>query len=755
VPGHGALPALPGGAWQPVLYRDRPLGGRDIAVLVPTNDDGLRVRSALARLGVRSAFAGSDDVYRTREAIELTRLLRALNDPRRAEIARASLAGPLFLGLHAAGGRVCPDVTDWDSRLGELFRWRALWEESGIGAVIRGLLYEGRAAPRLLCDRFGERRVTNYLHLAELLQDHEATAGSSVQQTLEHLESLVRRPRQAGDAAPRLEADEEAVRIVTVHGAKGLQYPIVFCPFVWDARARGGGTGIEQNGVLYHDRERGGQAVLELGPGIHGAALEAAEREQMSERARHLYVALTRAEERCHLLWVDARGLAESALARLLGEGEGSPVDWQDSERVWERLAAETARAIRYDRCSSFARAFAPTSVIFPPSTRLSPRGAPAERELSEEEEGGEATAPVSAHRRREASSGSLAKPPSFGRRLERPWRVSSYSSLAALLDDPGLRLAGGEDIEALPDRDASYSGAASATPRAPPVAGSAPAARISGEGLSLGTGDGHDDPLPPGAGTGTCLHAILERLELTDPIPAQEPLVREAVIEHGLEERVVPHVCGLLERVVRTPLPSHWSPVSLDQVPPSHRVAELAFHVAAPGKRRPGRESNQPGSVYEGTRGRSGNLFETVASVVHRHGYPGGEALRGAPGGFVLCGFLKGYIDLLYEHGGHYFIVDYKSHLLAGGPQSYSPERLRDLVFDRHYTWQYLIYTLAIHRYLARRLAGYDYERHFGGVQYLFLRGMTGSGGGDGVFFERPAFGVIHDLDAALGGRA
>jgi exodeoxyribonuclease V beta subunit len=112
----------------------------------------------------------------------------------------------------------------------------------------------------------------------------------------------------------------------------------------------------------------------------------------------------------------------------------------------------------------------------------------------------------------------------------------------------------------------------------------------------------------------------------------------------------------------------------------------------------------------------------------------------------------LTGIIDLVFEHQQKFYIVDYKSNFLGGDLQDYRPDRLRQAVLDRRYDLQYLLYTVALHRYLRQRLKDYQYRRHFGGVYYLFLRGMRPQLGPDsGVFHDLPDETLINWLDSGL----
>ncbi|MGD8710158.1 MAG: PD-(D/E)XK nuclease family protein, partial [Ectothiorhodospiraceae bacterium] len=118
------------------------------------------------------------------------------------------------------------------------------------------------------------------------------------------------------------------------------------------------------------------------------------------------------------------------------------------------------------------------------------------------------------------------------------------------------------------------------------------------------------------------------------------------------------------------------------------------------------------------------------------------------------LQGMLKGYIDLVFEHDGRFYVVDYKSNHLGNRPEAYTPERLARAVAASRYDLQYMLYALAVHRYLRTRIPDYDYDRHFGGVRYLFLRGMSPENGpATGVFSARPERDLIRRFDALFAG--
>ena len=116
--------------------------------------------------------------------------------------------------------------------------------------------------------------------------------------------------------------------------------------------------------------------------------------------------------------------------------------------------------------------------------------------------------------------------------------------------------------------------------------------------------------------------------------------------------------------------------------------------------------------------------------------------------------GMMKGFIDLIFEHQGRFFVLDYKSNHLGNSLDDYQYGALQEAIGEHRYDLQYLVYTVALHRYLKLRLPEYDYETHFGGVYYLFLRGMELQHGADrGVYYDRPEGALIDRLDRLFAG--
>jgi exodeoxyribonuclease V beta subunit len=111
----------------------------------------------------------------------------------------------------------------------------------------------------------------------------------------------------------------------------------------------------------------------------------------------------------------------------------------------------------------------------------------------------------------------------------------------------------------------------------------------------------------------------------------------------------------------------------------------------------------------------------------------------------------LKGFIDLVFEHQGRYYVLDWKSNWLGPDDNAYTQEAMRAAIVERRYDLQYVLYLLALHRQLRARLPDYEYDRHLGGAIYVFLRG--GQSASQGLFMDRPPRALIESLDRLFAG--
>jgi exodeoxyribonuclease V beta subunit len=293
---------------------------------------------------------------------------------------------------------------------------------------------------------------------------------------------------------------------------------------------------------------------------------------------------------------------------------------------------------------------------------------------------------------------------------IDRSWRISSYSSLVSLPM---------QDLER-PDRDAFNRQPEARRPASATEPGSSHEASIF--------------DFPRGARAGLFFHDLFEHLDFTR---ADEEVTRELIAEtlarHGFGARWHESVTDCVQRTLSVPLGAPPAGFMLREVPRQSRCNEMEFYFPV--------ERLSP---------------EDLTAVLGRNArfLPERDGNRAFPGlSFAPArGFMKGFVDLVFRHNRRWYLLDWKSNHLGDDLESYLPQRLEAVMRENHYVLQYLIYTLALDRHLKRRVPGYEYARDFGGVFYMFVRGIQPDRfSPHGVFFDKPTEEEIRELAQRL----
>ena len=305
-----------------------PLQPGDIAILVNNGNEAGEIRQALARRQLRSVYLSDrETVYATPQAIEVWRWLAACAEPENDRLRRAALSTPSLALSFAELDALGSDEAAWEARLLQFKGYRELWQKQGVLPMLRQLLTDFSVPPRLLsrnagqANESGERVLTDILHLAELLQEASFTLEGE-QALRRFLSDQIAAPEgEAEGMRRRLESDEALVKVVTIHKSKGLEYPLVFAPFLCATRL----TKISDSPLKWHDDAGELQLSLQADDGI----LQRADEDRLGEDLRKVYVALTRAR---YLTWVGLAPLANnepSAIGHLFGLPALEPAPWR------------------------------------------------------------------------------------------------------------------------------------------------------------------------------------------------------------------------------------------------------------------------------------------------------------------------------------------------------------------------------------------------------------------------------------------
>jgi len=680
---------LQAGLQGDVTLDGRALRAGDMAVLVRSHAQGLLTRQALAALGVGSVEHSQASVFASADARELEAVLRGVLEPTREPVLRAALATALLGGEAAALQTLADDEPATLAAVQRYSDYRQLWQHRGVGVMLRQWMVAEQVSARLLARPDGERRLTNLLHLAECLHEAAMThaAPEALCRWLQTERSAAGSQGRSDDAAQlRLASDRNLVQIVTIHKSKGLEYPLVFCPFLWDGHP--GASSPQGDGLDHHDAQ--GQPVLDFRT-LDRAQAQAVKAglalERAAENLRLVYVALTRAVHRCHVVVglygcgpkQSTREACRGPLSWLVAGAAHDPAAW-----LKKPVAAPALQAA----WTALAAAHGPQLALAPLPT--GPH------------------APVPMPRPAPESVAALL-PPSH---IDAGWAIGSYSSLAL----------GARHEAAALDHDLRLLPAGFDTADIAVAAGSAVAATS-----ALIIADDDILRFPRGAEAGECLHAVFEHMAFTEPATwpaavaaalATHPPPWNDAAEAPLGPAMLQH---MLADVLHTPLPGG---AVLAQVPRARCLVELEFSLPVP----------QLGAA-------------ALAQALRQHGYATPSLSFG-----TLRGHLRGFIDLIFEHGGRYYVLDWKSNHLGDSPDDYAPASLARAMDRQGYHLQYLLYCVALHRHLALRVPGYDCARHLGGALYLFVRGVRPHWPGRGVFAHCPLPATIEHLSALLG---
>ena len=702
----------------------------DVAVLVGTHSESPVMRDALASLAIPAVINRGETVMTSPAAQQWRRLLGALAQPADPSWARTA-ALSWFVGwsadeLVASDDRALAPVQE---RLG---RWSHALVSDGVAELRRMVWTESGVSARVLAMTDGDRSMTDLEHIAELLARdaprHIGPVGLLAlfdQLTLDtdiaELDVEV--------AARRVESDDDAVQIMTVHAAKGLEFGVVCIPTLWRAsQVRTTATIFRDPGDDARTIDVANQCKWPTGSAA-AARKDLAKVESVGQSLRLLYVALSRARHSVFIWWSHTTSADRTGLARILFARDANGID---------------------------------PAVFVAPKVAL-PVHEDAADVLSAVVEGSDGAVEVAIIGAEPAPTRPWAPDTSAGpgelvearleRALDRRRRRWSFTALTAgayhASPDPFDASLGdaGADDERSGDEHAGGGGS-------------------DGRGAVAGTSvEGDEDgalvlgSIAGGTAFGTLVHEVLEHVDFAAAaLDAElEDAIADATVRRGLDVDQGVLAAGL-SACLDTPLGPLLDHRPLKDFRRTDRLDELEFELhLAPG--------------------RTAATDADVGALVRAHlddDHPlrdWAEELAAGRFGHSLAGHLVGSIDAVLRvtdpNGGpdRFVVVDYKTNRLSppgAEPRAadYHPERLPAAMAGHDYPLQALLYSAALHRYLRWRLTDYDPAIHLGGIAYLFVRGMTGrgvphaDGHPHGVFAWRPAPELITELSDLLDGK-
>ncbi len=649
-----------------------------VAFLVSRNSEADILLDSLSQQGIDAVIKSERSIFKTPEAQSMLQLLNTLSNPSRRSSLHALLLTPI-------GGYSWKELQSesfekkTQSVAAFIHEWAHSWFETKFDAGFHELLKLTGADQQLLRQRDGERPYSNLLQLSELLQMESlhslATPSRLAHWLTSNRESDV---TMNEEWQTRLISESGKPQIVTIHKSKGLQYPIVVCPFLSLLRTR-----PKRDFALYHATDRDDALVIDLSPEGKQSALDSAESEEYAEHLRLIYVALTRAVDECSLYLVPEESATRqkrnpSSFCRLIMGSDRS-------KRLLEDRELSETFVTRIEEFDSNLISLEPRSLEEPneeSAQELRPREAIAVSEVK-----------------------ALLVP---NGKIPHSERILSFSTITRLAHSMDAF----NEVEEIRDDENVIEAN---------ELNQVPAESVEPSGPSIFT-------LPKGAHTGNLIHLILEEVDFQDTRNLYET-VSDCFnrLRYGFSEFkgvVCDHVRMLIDREIGKGL-------SLSSIHHNERIPELEFayptsHDALKKMAHAFQSANSPGIPQEWIHSLS--LEETR----------------------VKASMLRGFIDLVFERDDKLYIADWKSNYLGPDASSYSRGALAQAMAQHDYYLQYCLYSVALLRYIESRFPSEDPYDRFGGVFYIFIRGIE-STGDNGIFFDRPSKSLIQALDMAL----
>jgi exodeoxyribonuclease V beta subunit len=638
----------------------------DFAVLVSNARQAVAVEDALKSLGIPAVRAAGDDVMASEEASDLLSVLKALLNPRLKALRFTALATRL-LGYTDAKLRDLPD--DGEVELENFRRWGVLLEKSGPAAAIARIDQDKQISAMLAQGDDGDRRITNLRQLSDLLQEAHGEHGGDAASLLRWFGATVAACRDRSDFEERqirLESDAEAVQIVTVHKAKGLEYRLVFCPFLWDF--------MEPRNQEKHSPGDGSTCLADIDlVGKDSSTAIAIRRAALEEKIRLAYVAVTRAQVK---VWIQAGGCCgknnkskypANALDWILKPDETLRSPDEESFQTWATAAQASDRGATH---AAGIAAIKREAGINDSLIVITDPPEPVVTGLDEEKE----TLPP------------MPLEPLPMPAIPQPWRLTSFSSLTR-------------------EKNPHWS----------------PVAEMESSELEYADNvqpDTHVESNPfllaPGSkAVGTAIHDWMEEWDFRE---VDEKKVRDHLARYtfpkrssddssplpvSLEDSVPP----MLDHLRGARIPGLG--ITVSQACPEPAASEWKFHLRIDRKLGPA-------------------VLAEVFADHPQNGFEGyAEALRGLHQD-ELEGYLHGLLDriALKEDpaagmGREWGVIDWKTNRLGSSPSSYRDEKLRDCAVQNHYYLQIQLYLVALRRYLGP-------EEMISGGWLVFLRGVS-----------------------------
>lgn len=613
-----------------------------IGILVRNKIQGRLLRERLSSFGIPAVTVSDTKVFETSEAQELHYILRAIHEINIGSINRALLTNIAGVSI----GEINRLHVD---RVIQTFRnYQEEWQSKGVYNMLRQFLSDSKIIKRRQEGKLenADRILANTMQLMEMLHEAEADNKYAPEELIAWLKKGIDGDKYTEDEyLQRIENDEAAVKIVTMHSCKGLEYDIVIAPYLdMKASNKFSSTQIRLNDGYYTADKK-----------IMKGEIEVISQNQIEqENLRLLYVAITRAKYHCYILSVNCKTGNRNTGSSL----KGIQQKIIDSKKQFSEIRLIGDEETKVDITKSQVFELDPPEFSSVTDTVIKTT----EQILT------------------------YAKIPNI-ELYDANWQKTSYSKLNVKqeLFSQVYQDSGDNEFDKFVFRQ-----------------------------------------MRKGAQTGNMLHDLFERLDFTNK-DYWENNIKSSLNRYpgtGVKDEDAFLMTTMLEQITNTKLPTTSTvDFTLNNIPRSKRLNELEFDL--------------PLSNID---------WNSIPTNIDGGKIP----IRIKRDVQISGGILNGKVDLFFEHEGCYYILDWKSNHLGNRPEDYHVDAMAASMEENNYFLQYYLYCLALYRYLQSRLPGFDYEKQFGGVYYLFVRGMR-MGQHHGIYFHKPRLEDLLLLEHAM----
>ncbi len=636
----------------------------DIAILVSKNRDAEMIKSELKKIGLSAVTYSREKVLESFEAFRIKLMMESVLDPMNS----SKVGNLLVSGFFGFDGDHLHSSIDDDGFLthlqGVLTELNEIWFVQGFYAMMRHLLFEQESLHHFSTQPDSERVLTNLFHLADICAKAEQEKALSMGELYHWFLNEMKRAEDDDEKTQLLESDQKLIKILTVHTSKGLEFPVVFCPFLWEGTRKEKGDEFNE----YHDNKNRLKINVDFRKEANADVVRKSRLESVSEEVRKAYVAITRAKYQCRIVWGSHKeshlsGLGGVFLGKKFIEKEIDNKLGDKDQHIKPTIFIDKIAAIQLEHGEYIS-----LNKISQYQKRTETVKLPDQNETA-----------------------AAFKPYSGPEQIQPGKRLDSFSSLSSH----------GGDVSQ-PDYDQTLESYVSFL-----------------ESRSVQNRVKNIFSFPKGATAGTAIHKLFEHEKFEFATASQNNLI--PIAEEVLEQyNYNKEWSGVLQTMMRDVAGAKINDLDLSSVERSDEIREMEFHFPT-----------------------SDPDMDEILNIIRKDS---SSKIKEKS----VQNYLTGFIDLTVRQNGKYYILDYKSNYMGDRIEDYEPEKLRKEIESAHYDMQYHIYTVALKKYLTARIPDFDYERDFGGVGYLFVRGMR-KGSDNGVWWVKPSEKVIKRLEEYL----